>query len=70
MPVYCDPAMYTRGRIATMLSAGGFGYPMTLVVDPDGIVREYWIGALRDMSELEKAIQGVAEKQKSQSVTS
>lgn len=56
MPIYSDPAMYTRGRIATMLSAGGFGYPMTLVIDPKGIVREYWIGALSSMSELDKVI--------------
>jgi hypothetical protein len=45
IPNYADPAMYTRGRIAKMLSSGGFQYPMTLIVDQKGIVREFWLGS-------------------------
>jgi hypothetical protein len=41
-PIYCDPVLYTRGRIARMLAAGGFKYPFTMVVDRKGIVRDFW----------------------------
>jgi alkyl hydroperoxide reductase subunit AhpC len=44
IPIYSDPAMFTRGSIARMLASGGFSYPFTLIVDSQGIVREYWLG--------------------------
>jgi len=54
---YADPAMYTRGRIAKMLSSGGFQYPMTLVVDKLGTVREFWLGSNSNtMSQVHEAI--------------
>jgi thiol-disulfide isomerase/thioredoxin len=57
VPNYADPAMYTRGRIAKMLSSGGFQYPMTLVVDKEGIVREFWLGS--DASTMEQVHQAI-----------
>jgi len=57
IPNYADPAMYTRGRIAKMLSSGGFQYPMTLIVDNKGIVREFWLGQLSDtMKQVDEAV--------------
>jgi thiol-disulfide isomerase/thioredoxin len=44
IPTFSDPALFTRGRITRMLAAGGFGYPFTMVLDPQGIVRDYWLG--------------------------
>jgi len=64
VPNYADPAMYTRGRIAKMLSSGGFQYPMTLIVDQKGIVREFWLGSdSRTMEQVHEAIKKIlAEK--------
>jgi len=57
IPNYADPAMYTRGRIAKMLSSGGFQYPMTLIVDKKGIVREFWLGQSADtMKQVHEAV--------------
>lgn len=44
LPVYADPAAYTRGRLAAMFSSGGFRYPMTLVVDRGGAIRHVYRG--------------------------
>lgn len=57
MPVYADPAIFTRAQIARMLSAGGFEYPSTLLVDQNGTVRYMWRGyAPGGMEELEEKI--------------
>ncbi len=51
MPTYCDLPCSPRGRVTRMLAAGGFAYPLTMVIDPDGIVREYWLGATNDLQQ-------------------
>jgi cytochrome c biogenesis protein CcmG, thiol:disulfide interchange protein DsbE len=67
MPVYCDPVMYTRGSVTRMLAAGGFGYPFTLVVDQDGIVRDYWLGTNKDtLPQVEKLVKKLAESDSAQ----
>lgn len=61
MPIYADPNLFTRGRITRMLAAGGFGYPFTLVVDKQGIVRDYWMGGKTGaMKEVDKLIEQLA----------
>jgi thiol-disulfide isomerase/thioredoxin len=45
LPTYSDPNAYTRSRITKMLAAGGFSYPFTLIIDKQGIVRDFWLGA-------------------------
>jgi thiol-disulfide isomerase/thioredoxin len=42
MPLYADPAVFTRSQITRMLSAGGFAYPSTILVDKSGTVRYLW----------------------------
>jgi hypothetical protein len=57
MPTYADPAVYTRAQITKMLSAGGFVYPSTLLVDQAGTVRYLWRGyAQGGMKELQNKI--------------
>lgn len=57
MPTYADPAMFTRGKITRMLASGGFGYPFTLVLDRQGVVRQYWLeGTPGSMEQLSKLI--------------
>ncbi|MCY2976662.1 MAG: redoxin domain-containing protein [Planctomycetota bacterium] len=68
IPNYADPAMYTRGRIAKMLSSGGFQYPMTLIVDQKGIVREFWLGSDSDtMLQVNEAIKKLLAEKPSES---
>jgi len=42
LPVYHDPAEYTRTQISQLLTAGGFTYPTTIVVDGAGRVVDVW----------------------------
>lgn len=42
LPVYHDPAEYTRSEISKMMTTGGFSYPTTLVVDSQGQVANVW----------------------------
>ena len=42
LPVYADPAAFTRGKIAGMFSTGGFSYPTTLIVDTQGVIRSIY----------------------------
>ena len=44
MPIYADPVSYTQIQIAKLMAAGGFEYPMTIVVDRKGVVRDFWRG--------------------------
>lgn len=70
MPVYCDPVMFTRGSVTRMLAAGGFGYPFTLVVDKNGIVRDYWLGSNKNtLSQVEKLIQKLEKMESQEPVT-
>lgn len=45
MPVYCDPAAFSRLQIGLILPGGSLGYPTTMVIDRDGMVRAFWEGA-------------------------
>ncbi len=57
MPVYADPAVFTRAKVTQMLSAGGFVYPCTLLVDQKGVVRYLWRGYSENgMSQLKSRI--------------
>jgi thiol-disulfide isomerase/thioredoxin len=55
-PVYHDPAEYSRVQISQLLTAGGFTYPTTLVIDGSGRVVDVWRSAITK-STLEKAIE-------------
>lgn len=46
LPVYYDPAEYTRTQISQLLTAGGFTYPTTIVVDGAGRVVDVWRSAV------------------------
>ena len=42
LPAYSDPAEFSRTRVSQLMTAGGFSYPTTLVVDGDGRVVDVW----------------------------
>ena len=42
LPVYCDPAEFSRSEISKMMTSGGFSYPTTLVLDAEGLVADVW----------------------------
>lgn len=54
--VYQDPAEYSRTQICHLLTAGGFAYPTTIVLDRSGRVVDLWRQAV-SKSTLEKTIQ-------------
>ncbi len=55
LPIYADPAAFTRGKIAGMFASGGFAYPTTVVVDTKGTIRSYYRGKA-NMQKLEKDV--------------
>jgi len=46
LPVYSDPAEFSRTRVSQLMTAGGFSYPTTLVVDGAGRVVDVWRSAV------------------------
>lgn len=54
-PIYCDPAEYSRVRIAKLLGQRGFSYPTTLLLDTQGQILDYWVRPT-DPGELDRAI--------------
>lgn len=42
LPVYHDPAEYTRSEISKMMTSGGFSYPTTIVLDSQARVANVW----------------------------
>lgn len=42
LPVYHDPVEFSRTRLSQLLTAGGFSYPTTLVIDGAGEVVDVW----------------------------
>ncbi len=46
LPVYFDPVEFSRSRISQMMTAGGFSYPTTLVLDGQGKVVDVWRAAV------------------------
>ena len=46
LPVYFDPAEFTRSRLSQLMTQGGFSYPTTLVLDVQGKVVDVWRAAV------------------------
>ena len=42
LPAYYDPVEFSRTRLSQLLTAGGFSYPTTLVIDGTGSVVDVW----------------------------
>jgi len=42
LPAYYDPVEFSRTRLSQLLTAGGFSYPTTLVIDGAGEVVDVW----------------------------
>jgi cytochrome c biogenesis protein CcmG, thiol:disulfide interchange protein DsbE len=55
-PVYHDPAEYSRVQISQLLTAGGFTYPTTLVLDGSSRVVDVWRSPITKQ-QVEKAIE-------------
>jgi cytochrome c biogenesis protein CcmG, thiol:disulfide interchange protein DsbE len=61
--VYCDPAEFSRIQVARLLGQRGFAYPTTLLLDRQGRIVEYWLGATSP-GEIERALTKELSKQK------
>lgn len=55
LSVYCDPAEFSRVQVAKLLGQRGFDYPTTLLLDRQGRIVEYWLGATSP-GEIERAL--------------
>lgn len=66
IPTHCDSAMYTRTRLTQMLAAGGFAYPFTILIDQQGIVRDFYRGYRKGT--MEKIAEQIVELKRSASV--
>jgi thiol-disulfide isomerase/thioredoxin len=44
LPTYADEGMVTRRNLAMVLGEAGFGYPTTIVLDQNGVIRAVWVG--------------------------
>ena len=60
-PIYCDPVEYSRVRIAKLLGQRGFSYPMSILLDNQGQVLDYWIRPTYP-GELDNSIQAALSK--------
>lgn len=49
LPIYCDPAIFTRANLVRSMPKGGFAYPTTILVDQSGIIRSIWRGDVNMM---------------------
>ena len=56
LPVYCDPAMYSRIQVANVIGRNGFAYPTSLLLDKNRKIVDAWIGSTGP-GELEQAIE-------------
>jgi thiol-disulfide isomerase/thioredoxin len=45
LPVYCDPAMYSRIQVANVIGRDGFAYPTSLLLDKQRKIVDAWIGS-------------------------
>jgi thiol-disulfide isomerase/thioredoxin len=54
-PIYYDPAAFSRVQIAKLLGQRGFAYPTSVLLDRQGRIEDYWVGATAP-GELERAI--------------
>lgn len=55
LPAYYDPVEFSRTRLSQLMTAGGFSYPTTLVIDGEGNVVDLWRSEV-PKNALEKAI--------------
>ena len=55
LPIYCDPAMYSRIQIANIMGRGGFAYPTTLLLNRQMKILDAWVGATNP-GELDRAL--------------
>ena len=56
LPIYFDPAEFSRTRLSQLMTTGGFSYPTTLVLDGEGKVVDVWRSAV-PINALSKAIE-------------
>lgn len=56
LPIYWDPAEFSRQQISHLFKAGGFAYPTTLVVNREGKIADVWRGAIHSAT-LKKSIE-------------
>ncbi len=56
LPIYFDPAEFSRTRLSQLMTAGGFSYPTTMVMDGEGRVVDIWRSAV-PLNALSKAIE-------------
>lgn len=54
-PIYCDPVAFSRVQIAKLLGQRGFAYPTSVLLDRQGRIEDYWVGATSP-GELDRAI--------------
>lgn len=63
LPIYSDPAMYSRIQVANIIGRDGFAYPTTLLLDKQMKIVDAWIGATSE-GELDRAITKLLDKKK------
>jgi thiol-disulfide isomerase/thioredoxin len=56
LPVYADPAQYSRVQVANLLGSRGFAYPTSILLNRELKVVDTWVGATRP-GELDLAIE-------------
>lgn len=58
LPVYADPAQYSRVQVANLLGSRGFAYPTSILLNRELKVVDTWVGATRP-GELDQAIENI-----------
>jgi thiol-disulfide isomerase/thioredoxin len=61
LPVYSDPAMYSRIQVANLIGRQGFAYPTTLILDKELKIVDAWIGSTGP-GELDRAIEKILQR--------
>lgn len=61
LPIYSDPAMYSRIQLANIIGRSGFAYPTTVLLDKQRKIVDAWIGATGS-GELDRAIAKILAK--------
>jgi len=62
LPVYADPAQYSRVQVANLLGSRGFAYPTSILLNRELKVVDTWVGATRP-GELDLAIENLRKSQ-------
>ncbi len=63
LPTWWDQNSASRRALATVLDGGGFGYPTTIVLDRQGVIRGQWVGYSRGTEREMESIVGDLLKQ-------